>query len=269
MSIVGLAIPTFWLATLVIVIPAVTVSWSPRFGYIEFVDDPIANLKQFAIPGAVGAMGFAAILLRLTRVQMLEVMRQDYVRTARAKGLKEFTVILRHALKNADDPGPDRGRALARRVGLRLGVPRADLLAAGAGPLRGPVSHRFRLHGNPGIRATHRHRLRAREPDHRSPLRRPRSKDSLLVTAIAAPELLVQRSFAGKQARSFARFARTQPLGTFGLTLVLIIVFIALFGEWLVRSDPDAFSNDILQGPNAKHWFGTDHIGRGLLLKSH
>ncbi len=82
------------------------------------------------------------------------------------------------------------------------------------------------------------------------------------MTAIAAPELLVQRSFAGKQARSFARFARTQPLGTFGLTLVLIIVFIALFGEWLVRSDPDAFSNDILQGPNAKHWFGTDHIGR-------
>ncbi len=103
-SIVGLAIPTFWLATLVIVIPAVTVSWSPRFGYIEFVDDPIANLKQFAIPGAVGAMGFAAILLRLTRVQMLEVMRQDYVRTARAKGLKEFTVILRHALKNAMIP---------------------------------------------------------------------------------------------------------------------------------------------------------------------
>jgi len=82
------------------------------------------------------------------------------------------------------------------------------------------------------------------------------------VTAIAAPELPVARSFAGKQARSFARFARTQPLGTFGLTLVVIIVFVAVFGEWLVRSDPDALSNDILRSPNAKHWFGTDHIGR-------
>ena len=103
-SIIGLAIPTFWLATLVIVIPAVMFSWSPHFGYIKFVDEPLANLKQFAVPSAVGAAGFSAILLRLTRVQMLEVLRQDYVRTARAKGLKETVVITNHALKNAMIP---------------------------------------------------------------------------------------------------------------------------------------------------------------------
>ena len=103
-SIIGLAVPTFWAATLVIVIAAIYLNWAPRFGYIEFVDDPIANLKQFSVPAAVGALGFSAILLRLTRVQMLEVLRQDYVRTARAKGLKNAPVVLRHALKNAMIP---------------------------------------------------------------------------------------------------------------------------------------------------------------------
>ena len=103
-SIFGLAIPVFWLATLVVALPPVYAGWSVKFGYVAFLDNPVANLEQFAIPAAVGAFGFSAILLRLTRVQMLEVLRQDYVRTARAKGLKNAPVILRHALKNAMIP---------------------------------------------------------------------------------------------------------------------------------------------------------------------
>ena len=62
--------------------------------------------------------------------------------------------------------------------------------------------------------------------------------------------------------RRFARFARTQPLGAFGLLLVIIIVVIAIFGEWMVRADPDALSSETLEGPGAAHWFGTDSNGR-------
>ena len=113
-SIFGLAIPVFWLATLVVGLPPVYTDWSVKFGYIAFLDDPTANLEQFAIPAATGAFGFSAILLRLTRVQMLEVLRQDYVRTARAKGLTGLVVINRHVLKNAMIP-------VVTVVGLSLG----------------------------------------------------------------------------------------------------------------------------------------------------
>ena len=113
-SIFGLAVPVFWSATLVVGIPPVISDWSVRFGYVAFLDDPAANLQQFAIPAAVGALGFSAILLRLTRVQVLEVLRQDYVRTARSKGLVGARVIQRHVLKNAMIP-------VVTVVGLSLG----------------------------------------------------------------------------------------------------------------------------------------------------
>ncbi len=113
-SIFGLAIPVFVAATLVVGLPPVYSDWSVKFGYVHFLDDPLANLAQVSIPAAVGALGFSAILLRLTRVQVLEVLRQDYVRTARAKGLLGFTVIWRHVLKNAMIP-------VITVVGLSLG----------------------------------------------------------------------------------------------------------------------------------------------------
>ena len=113
-SIFGLAVPVFWSATLVVGLPPVFSGWSVTFGYVHFLDDPFANLEQVAIPAAVGALGFSAILLRLTRVQVLEVLRQDYVRTARSKGLLGFTVIWRHVLKNAMIP-------VITVVGLSLG----------------------------------------------------------------------------------------------------------------------------------------------------
>ena len=86
------------------------------------------------------------------------------------------------------------------------------------------------------------------------------------MTAIADLELATSEEgvldrMAGL-ARRFGRFARTQPLGAFGLLLVIIIVIVAIFGEWMVRADPDALSSEILQGPSAEHWFGTDSNGR-------
>lgn len=97
----GLAIPNFVIATLVISLPAIWWGWVPPTGYVPFLDDPVENLQRLAIPAAILGVAQAAILTRLTRSAMLEVLRQDYVRTAWAKGLNARAVMVRHALRNA------------------------------------------------------------------------------------------------------------------------------------------------------------------------
>jgi peptide/nickel transport system permease protein len=101
-AIFGLAVPGFWVATLVLILPAEWWGYAPPIGrYVHLTEDPIGNLKQFLPPAAVLAVGSAAGVMRLTRSALLEVLRQDYMRTARAKGLRERTMIIRHGLKNS------------------------------------------------------------------------------------------------------------------------------------------------------------------------
>ena len=101
-AILGLSVPNFWLGTLVLIVPVAVWGYSPPLGRtISFMSDPIANLKQFGPPAAVLALASAAGIMRLARSSLLEVMRQDYMRTARAKGLRERIVVLRHGLKNS------------------------------------------------------------------------------------------------------------------------------------------------------------------------
>ena len=103
-SVLGLSVPNFWLGTLVITFGLVWFGWTPpQFGsgYVPFFDDPWVNLQQFFFPSLVLATAIAAGIMRLTRSSMLEVLRNDYIRTAWSKGLRERTVVIRHALKNA------------------------------------------------------------------------------------------------------------------------------------------------------------------------
>ena len=100
-SILMLAIPGFWLGTLVIVFPSIWWGWSPDIQYIPFTRDPLGNLRQMIVPALLLGFGLSAITMRMTRTMMLEVLRQDYIRTARAKGLSEQLVVMRHALRNA------------------------------------------------------------------------------------------------------------------------------------------------------------------------
>ena len=100
-AILCIAIPGFWLATLVVVYPAIWWRYSPPLMYIHFSQDPIGNLKNFIIPAIVLGISGAGSNMRLMRTMMLEVLRQDYIRTAWSKGLRERVVVLRHALKNA------------------------------------------------------------------------------------------------------------------------------------------------------------------------
>ncbi|MEZ5763499.1 MAG: ABC transporter permease [Xanthobacteraceae bacterium] len=101
LSILALAIPGFWVGTLVMVFPSIWWGWSPSVRYVSFSQDPLAHLGQLAIPALILGKAFSAIIMRLTRTMMLEVLRQDYIRTARAKGLSVGTIVMRHALRNA------------------------------------------------------------------------------------------------------------------------------------------------------------------------
>ena len=101
LAIIGLAAPNFWLGTLVMIFPAVWWGWSPPLEMIPFTKDPIGSLYGTLIPSLILGTGMAAGTMRLTRTMMLEVLRQDYIRTAWSKGLKERVVITRHATKNA------------------------------------------------------------------------------------------------------------------------------------------------------------------------
>ena len=99
-SLLMLAVPSFWFGTLVMVFPSVWWRWSPDLVYTPFFTDPWANLTHMLVPAIILGLGMSAVTMRMTRTMMLEVMRQDYIRTARAKGLAERFVIARHALRN-------------------------------------------------------------------------------------------------------------------------------------------------------------------------
>ncbi len=99
---IGLSVPIFWLATLIIILPSQWWGYSPPLGRtIGFFSNPEGNLRQFVPPAVILGIGAASGIMRLTRSTMLEVLRQDFVRTARAKGLAERLVVYRHALRNA------------------------------------------------------------------------------------------------------------------------------------------------------------------------
>ena len=100
-AILGLSVPGFWLATLVIVLPAIWWGWRPVTGFTELADDPIGHVRQLLIPALILGIASAAAVMRLVRGMLLEVLHQDYVRTAWAKGLRERAVVLKHSLKNA------------------------------------------------------------------------------------------------------------------------------------------------------------------------
>ena len=99
-SLLMLAIPSFWLGTLVMVFPSVWWRWAPPLEYTPFLEDPIKNLSHMLVPAILLGLSMSAVTMRMTRTMMLEVLRQDYIRTARAKGLSERLVVVRHALRN-------------------------------------------------------------------------------------------------------------------------------------------------------------------------
>ena len=114
-GLVGLSIPSFWLATLLLLFTSRVFGWVPPLNYISPFDDPIGNLSQFILPAISISVFTMAIVMRMVRATMLEVLGQDYVRTARAKGVDRSTVVTKHALRNALIP-------VVTIVGFEIGV---------------------------------------------------------------------------------------------------------------------------------------------------
>jgi len=101
LAILCISIPGFWLGTMIIVFPSIWWNYTPSIMLIRLTKDPIGNLKMFIVPALILGMAMSGMTMRMTRTMMLEVLRQDYIRTAWAKGLRERVVVIRHALKNA------------------------------------------------------------------------------------------------------------------------------------------------------------------------
>ena len=114
-SVLGISIPNFWLAILMLTFLAILFEWNPPVYYRSLIESPVDNLQQMLIPAITLGTFQMALVSRMTRSSMLEVLRQDYIRTARAKGLRERMVIYRHAMKNAMIP-------VVTVVGLNFGI---------------------------------------------------------------------------------------------------------------------------------------------------
>jgi peptide/nickel transport system permease protein len=114
-GLVGVSIPSFFLATLLLLFTSKVFGWVPPLNYVPFYEDPIANLSQFILPAISISVFTLAIVMRMVRATMLEVLGQDYVRTARAKGVKRNVVISRHALRNSLIP-------VVTVVGFEIGI---------------------------------------------------------------------------------------------------------------------------------------------------
>ena len=112
-AVIGMATPNFWLGTMVMIFPVIWWGWSPPMRWFPFTEDPLGNLAVLIIPSLILGTAASAASMRMTRTMMLEVLRQDYIRTAWAKGLKERVVVIRHAIKNALIP-------VVTLVGLQL-----------------------------------------------------------------------------------------------------------------------------------------------------
>ena len=114
-AILAIAVPSFWLGTMVMIYPAIWWKWSPPMFYVRFFVDPVANLNLVIVPAILQGLWLSGITMRFTRTMMLEVLRQDYIRTSWAKGLSEKVVVIRHVLKNTLIP-------LITMIGLQLPV---------------------------------------------------------------------------------------------------------------------------------------------------
>ncbi len=100
-AIILISVPSFWIGTMIMIYPSIWWNWSPPMQLIPFAKDPLGNLGMFILPAVVLGTGLTGSSMRMTRTMMLEVLRQDYTRTAWAKGLTERVIVVRHALKNA------------------------------------------------------------------------------------------------------------------------------------------------------------------------
>ncbi|MHC2398193.1 ABC-type dipeptide/oligopeptide/nickel transport system permease subunit [Bradyrhizobium barranii subsp. barranii] len=257
----GLSIPHFWLGIMLILLFSVNLGWLPAGGFVPPSESVGGNLLSMLMPALVLGTGTAAIMMRHVRGAMIEAMKQDYVRTARAKGVRESTIVLRHALPNALIPV------------VTLGTLQFGELLAGAVLTEQVFSirqdgrrRRFqpRLCRGSGGRALHSSRIPPDEPDCRRGLCAAQSEAQVMSSIETVPVASQARAAAPSEIRRLLR----EPSAVIGATIILFFVVLAVFASWIAPYDPN--SPDwmaIRAAPGAAHWFGTDDLGRDVLSR--
>ena len=256
--------PEFWLGLMLILVFAVQLGWLPTGGFVPIVESPTGWLRTILLPALTLGLVQVGFIARMTRASMLEALSQDFVRTADAKGLSRFDVVVRHGLPNALIPiltviGIVAGALLGGTVIIEqvFSIPGVGRLIIGAIAARDfPV-----MQGGLLFLARH---LSRRQPDGRHPLRRRRSAREADVSADAIADTDAGTS---PTRETLGRLLRHRSF-LIGGAVMLVIAIIAAGADWLAPFDP--LRNNFrmrLHAPDAINWFGTDHFGRDILSR--
>ena len=258
------AIPNFWLATLLILLFALTLRWLPAGGYVPFFDDPLRNLEMMVMPALSLGIVSSALLLRIMRASVLEVLTSDYIRTARAKGASQSAVIWRHAMRNALIPFLTVG---AVEFGFLFGgvvIIEDMFLLPGIGSLVlvGIINRDYPVLLAAALVITVVVLTANMMVD--------------IIGSILDPRQVHARSgrMSSRRYRSIGAPARGIVWRRYGLLLiggVLVgcVVIAALFADWVAPYSPYELDVAVmLQGPSPAHWLGTDELGRDVLSRA-
>ncbi|KAG1716842.1 hypothetical protein ID866_255 [Astraeus odoratus] len=253
-AISGISIPHFWLGILLILVFSVNLQWLPASGYVPFSEDPLQNLRTLLLPASVLGTGLAATLMRHTRASMIAVLKADYIRTARAKGLLPKAVILKHAFRNALVPVitlttllfgellggavlteqvftiPGFGKMIVDSVFNRdYAVVQGVVLIVAIGfLLLNLLADVLYVLINPKMRAP----------------ALPRAQNRVLKKFLANKSAVI------------------------GALVVGFFVLVALLAPWIAPFDPvKANFLAVRKAPSAMYWFGTDELGRDILSR--
>jgi peptide/nickel transport system permease protein len=163
-ALAGISIPNFWFGILLVLLFSQYLGWLPSMGYVSPAEDFGAAMRHLILPAITLGTAMAANLTRLIRAEMIEQLSQDYVRTARAKGLGERMIVGVHVSEERHDPDRHDHRHPVRRASRRRGPDRGDLRLARHRAARRRCRLRARLRADPGRRSGRGHRLRADQP---------------------------------------------------------------------------------------------------------
>ena len=300
-ALIGVSLPAFWLAILLQLFFGLRLGWFPISGRLAalmdappqmtglyLIDSLLAgnwstfgeSLRQIILPAITLSFPAMATIMRFTRASLLEVLGQDYVRTARAKGAAERRVDRRARAAQRLDPDDHDDRALLRVVDGRVGAGGDGLRLAGDRALRDQIGVVARFHADHGDRAAvrtglqldqhrRRHHLRRAGPTGEPHMSAQEALSSLARTAPAGRRV-VGFQLGDRQRRALRRF-RQSPLSMVGLAIILILLAIAIVGPFFVPYPKDASGaihiKEKLQAPSWQHLFGTDQVGRDVFTR--
>ena len=266
-AVLGFSFPVFVIGYVLIYIFAIKLKLLPIQGYRPLADGFWPFLRHLILPSVALGLSFMALIARITRASVLEVLSQDHIRTARAKGLNAWRLLFQHALPNAAVPIVT---IIGVGVALLLGgvvVTESVFAIPGVGRLVVDAILQRDYPVIQGVLLIFSADLRRREPDHRSPLRGDRPAHPLLSRRMAdlAAETATDLEAPARKRRSLAWHARRHPTVALGAAILGVVIVATLLAPWLTGHDPlllDPLRR--LRPPSWKHLSGTDGIGRDV-----